>query len=115
MKDMHSTGQPDTPIEVLTDLLKQAIQETTLEGQKDLVQQALKIAAGLDDYLDKATSAPPEVGCFLPYLLIFVASLATLIEFSSLNTAPPVSDSTTYNDFLVHAGGAGVDCGFFRA
>jgi len=65
MQDIHATGQPDTAIEVLTDLLQQAIQETTLEGQRNLVEQALKIAAGLDEYLDKATSAPPKVGLIL--------------------------------------------------
>eukprot|EP00775_Hariotina_reticulata_P007124 gene7124-7338_t len=60
MEDIHATGQPDTPVEVLTDLLQHAMQETTLEGQRKYVQQALSIAAGLDKYLDQATSAPPE-------------------------------------------------------
>lgn len=59
---IHATGQPDTPIEVLTALLTKALQQQTLEQQRTYVQQALDIAAGLDDYLDKISSPPSQVG-----------------------------------------------------
>eukprot|EP00878_Enallax_costatus_P015587 GHUV01016327.1.p1 GENE.GHUV01016327.1~~GHUV01016327.1.p1 ORF type:complete len:470 (+),score=128.07 GHUV01016327.1:350-1759(+) len=59
--DIHATGQPDTPIEVITDLMQKALQQSSLEGQKQLVQQALDVAGGLDAYLEKATSPPPKV------------------------------------------------------
>eukprot|EP00879_Flechtneria_rotunda_P019807 GHRR01020820.1.p1 GENE.GHRR01020820.1~~GHRR01020820.1.p1 ORF type:complete len:456 (+),score=169.59 GHRR01020820.1:286-1653(+) len=59
--DIHATGQPDTPVEVLTNLLQEAMQQQTLEQQRQYVKQALDIAAGLDAYLDKVTSPPPKV------------------------------------------------------
>eukprot|EP00882_Tetradesmus_deserticola_P002628 GHRQ01002795.1.p1 GENE.GHRQ01002795.1~~GHRQ01002795.1.p1 ORF type:complete len:589 (+),score=311.88 GHRQ01002795.1:153-1919(+) len=59
--DIHATGQPDTPIEVLTALLTKALQQSTLEQQRSYVQQALDIAAGLDSYLDKISSPPTQV------------------------------------------------------
>lgn len=59
--DVHATGQPDTPIEVITDLLQKALQQNSFEGQKQLVQQALDVAGGLDAYLEKVTSPPPQV------------------------------------------------------
>ncbi|WIA10083.1 hypothetical protein OEZ85_010290 [Tetradesmus obliquus] len=62
---IHATGQPDTPIEVLTALLTKALQQQTLEQQRTYVQQALDIAAGLDDYLDKISSPPSQVVCEL--------------------------------------------------
>ncbi|WIA30154.1 hypothetical protein OEZ86_000246 [Tetradesmus obliquus] len=58
---IHATGQPDTPMEVLTALLTKALQQQTLEQQRTYVQQALDIAAGLDDYLDKISSPPSQV------------------------------------------------------
>jgi CheY-like chemotaxis protein len=60
-EDIHATGQPDTPIEVLTALLTKALQQQTLEQQRTYVQQALDIAAGLDAYLDKISSPPSKV------------------------------------------------------
>lgn len=63
--DIHATGQPDTPIEVITDLLQKALKQDSLEGQKQLVQQALDVAGGLDGYLEKYSTPPPQVCTFV--------------------------------------------------
>lgn len=60
-KDIHSTGQPDTPIEVITDLLQKAMQQDSLDATKTLVDKALQIAAGLDSYLEHISSKPSQV------------------------------------------------------
>jgi hypothetical protein len=59
--DIQATGQPDTPIEVITDLLQKALKQSSLEGSQDLVQKALDIASGLDGYMEKMSSPPPKV------------------------------------------------------
>lgn len=87
--DIHATGQPDTPVEVLTHLLQTALQQSTLQDTHCSVHQALDIvagasqqrphsppaprglcnvltwyptpAAGLDPYLESHSSQPPQV------------------------------------------------------
>lgn len=44
--DIHATGQPDTPVEVLTHLLQTALKQTSLEDTHSIVQQALDIVGG---------------------------------------------------------------------
>jgi hypothetical protein len=44
--DIHATGQPDTPVEVLTHLLQTALKQTSLEDTRSIVQQALDIVGG---------------------------------------------------------------------
>jgi hypothetical protein len=44
--DIHATGQPDTPVEVLTHLLQTALQQSTLQDTHRVVQQALDIVGG---------------------------------------------------------------------
>lgn len=58
----NAAGQPDTPMEVLTDLLSKALQCDDLAEVKKLTQQAYNIAAGLDPYLDSVCT-PPSQAC----------------------------------------------------
>lgn len=44
--DIHATGQPDTPVEVLTHLLQTALKQTNLDATHSIVQQALDIVGG---------------------------------------------------------------------
>lgn len=44
--DIHATGQPDTPVEVLTHLLQTALQQSTLQDTHRIMRQALDIVAG---------------------------------------------------------------------
>jgi hypothetical protein len=57
----NAAGQPDTPMEVLTDLLSKALQCDDLAEVKKLTQQAYNIAAGLDPYLDSVCTPPSQV------------------------------------------------------
>lgn len=45
---LHATGQPDTPMEVITDLLRKAQGCSTLEECQIYVQRAVDISSGLD-------------------------------------------------------------------
>ena len=56
---IHSTGQPDTPVEVLVDLLGNALRASEPGEVRQLVERAYKLVAGLDSYLD-AVSTPPS-------------------------------------------------------
>ena len=56
---IHSTGQPDTPVEVLVDLLGRALHAAEPGEMRQLVERAYKLVAGLDSYLD-AVSTPPS-------------------------------------------------------
>ena len=62
-KSIHATGQPDTPVEVLTDILKQADQEQDVTQLRKLVNQAYKLVSGLDPYLDEISTPPSSVSC----------------------------------------------------
>jgi hypothetical protein len=44
--DIHATGQPDTPVEVLTHLLQAALKQKNLDDTHSIVQQALDIVGG---------------------------------------------------------------------
>ncbi|KAK9832615.1 hypothetical protein WJX81_003801 [Elliptochloris bilobata] len=59
---IHSTGQPDTPVEVLVDVLSKALRAPDAGEMKRLVEQAYKLVAGLDPYLD-TVSTPPSPVC----------------------------------------------------
>jgi hypothetical protein len=43
---IHATGQPDTPVEVLTHLLQTALKQKKLDDTHSIVQQALDIVGG---------------------------------------------------------------------
>lgn len=58
--NIHSTGQPDTPIECLEDILRQALQADP-QQMRSLVEHAHKVAAGLDPYLDSISTPPSQV------------------------------------------------------
>merc|ERR1711884_235605 len=57
----NATGCPDTPMEVIVARLNAAMACDSLESTKELVQQALDVAAGLDPYLDQMTTPPSKV------------------------------------------------------
>lgn len=56
---VHATGQPDTPVEVITALLHGALQSGNVDDIKKQLQQAYDVVAGLDPYLE-AVSTPPS-------------------------------------------------------
>ena len=56
---VHATGQPDTPVEVITALLHSALQSGSVDDIKKQLQQAYDVVAGLDPYLE-AVSTPPS-------------------------------------------------------
>ena len=56
---VHATGQPDTPVEVITALLQSALQSGSVDDMKKQLQQAYDVVAGLDPYLE-AVSTPPS-------------------------------------------------------
>ena len=58
---IHETGRPDTPIEALTDILKRAKIEQDSKKLRSLVEEAHRLAAGLDPYLEKISTPPSEV------------------------------------------------------
>ena len=57
---INATGQPDTPMEVINDLLAKALQATTLEDMKKGVEKAYRISNGLDPYLDRMIPEVPQ-------------------------------------------------------
>ncbi|KAK9791633.1 hypothetical protein WJX73_009315 [Symbiochloris irregularis] len=59
--DIHATGVPDTPVEVLTDLLDKALKADDLSGAKAILQKAQAVCAGLDPYLESISSPPNQV------------------------------------------------------
>ena len=62
--NVHASGMPDTPVEVLTDLLSKAAKEENVEQLKLLVQRAHKLVAGLDPYLEECSTPPSDVSFF---------------------------------------------------
>ncbi len=66
--NLNATGQPDTPIEVLTDLLSKALQCKDPSEAQALVKGAHGIASGLDPYLDSISTKPSEVQALLHIL-----------------------------------------------
>ena len=59
--DRNAAGQPDTPMEVLTDLLGKALHCNDPSETQAMVKQAHSIASGLDPYLDSISTPPSEV------------------------------------------------------
>ena len=60
-RSIHETGQPDTPVEVLTDLLQRADKESDIENLRKLVNQACKLVSGLDPYLEEISTPSSSV------------------------------------------------------
>lgn len=58
---VHATGQPDTPVEVITALLHSALQSGSVEDIKKQLQQAYDVVAGLDPYLESVSTPPSAV------------------------------------------------------
>lgn len=58
---VHQTGEPDTPIEVITALLGKALSVSDAGDRESLLKQAHDIASGLDPYLDSISSPPDQV------------------------------------------------------
>jgi len=67
---VHATGQPDTPVEVLADILSQASKEKDVEQLRQLVQRAHKLVSGLDPYLEKISTPPSDVSLPLRFAII---------------------------------------------
>ena len=59
--DLNATGQPDTPVEYLVDVLGQALRAHDPQQMRALVQDAYNIVAGLDPYLDSISTPPSHV------------------------------------------------------
>ncbi|KAL0056085.1 hypothetical protein WJX82_007602 [Trebouxia sp. C0006] len=60
--DIHASGQPDTPVEVITALLQSALATENVADVKKQLQKAYDVVAGLDPYLE-AVSTPPSTVC----------------------------------------------------
>ena len=58
---VHATGQPDTPVECLVDILERALQAGDIQDMRPLVEHAYKLASGLDPYLDAISTPPSQV------------------------------------------------------
>ena len=58
---IHDTNQPDTPVEVLTDLLQKADKEQDVEKLRALVNKACKLVSGLDPYLEEISTPSSSV------------------------------------------------------
>lgn len=58
---VHATGQPDTPVEVITALLHGALQSGSVDDIKKQLQQAYDVVAGLDPYLESVSTPPSAV------------------------------------------------------
>ena len=65
VSNIHETGQPDTPVEVLTDILGRATQEQDVGKLRALVEQASKLVSGLDPYLEVISTPASPVSCYL--------------------------------------------------
>lgn len=59
-RSINATGQPDTPMEVINDLLGKSLTTKSPEDMKALVEQAYRISNGLDSYLDRMLSPVPQ-------------------------------------------------------
>lgn len=58
---IHSTGQPDTPVECLVDVLGRALQASDPSEMRRWVENAQHIAQGLDPYLAAVSTPPSQV------------------------------------------------------
>ncbi len=60
--DLHASGQPDTPVEVITALLQSALATENVADVKKQLQKAYDVVAGLDPYLEAVSTPPSTVG-----------------------------------------------------
>ena len=66
---VHATGQPDTPVECLVDILERALNAGDTESMRSLVEHAYKLASGLDPYLDAISTPPSQVSSCVSFQL----------------------------------------------
>ena len=66
---VHATGQPDTPVECLVDVLERALKAGDAESMRSLVEHAYKLASGLDPYLDAISTPPSQVSSCVSFQL----------------------------------------------
>ena len=59
--NIHASGQPDTPVEVITALLQSALASDNVADVKTQLQKAYDVVAGLDPYLESVSTAPSKV------------------------------------------------------
>ena len=59
-QNIHASGQPDTPVEVITALLHTALASDDITNVKSHLQKAYDVVAGLDPYLE-SVSTPPSL------------------------------------------------------
>ena len=76
---LHKTGRPDTPIEALTEILKNATHEEDVMALRNLVQEAYMLTKGLDPYLEKI-STPPSAVSFSRFFCFCCRTLSVLRE-----------------------------------
>ena len=60
-QNIHETGQPDTPVECLVDILERALQAGDIQSMRPMVEHAYRLASGLDPYLDAISTPPSQV------------------------------------------------------
>ena len=76
---MHATGQPDTPVECLVDILERALKAGDNDSMRALVEHAHKLASGLDPYLDAISTPPSQVSS----MRLFCSSIRILFPMLS--------------------------------
>ncbi len=59
--DIHASGQPDTPVEVVTALLQRALAAESVADVKSQLQKAYDVVSGLDPYLESVSTPPSTV------------------------------------------------------
>lgn len=60
-QNIHASGQPDTPVEVITALLQCALASNDVADVKSQLQRAYDVVAGLDPYLESVSTPPSSV------------------------------------------------------
>ncbi|BFZ64084.1 hypothetical protein YB2330_005222 [Saitoella coloradoensis] len=58
--DASITRAPDTPLEIMADLLRKSLSAKSPEEKESYVKKALEISQGLDDYMTVATTTPSQ-------------------------------------------------------
>lgn len=77
---IHGTGQPDTPVETLVDILGRALQADDPKVMRDIVENAYKLAEGLDPYLDAISTPPSQVDAGPSYGLKLARHIFSMVE-----------------------------------
>ncbi len=112
---IHSTGQPDTPVEALVDLLGRALAAPDQAEMRGLVERAYKLVAGLDPYLDAVSTPPAPVSActrllwlaHAPPITAFCPDAALFSEACMDEGHRVLQDTTSY---LVPWRGGGPHC-----